>query len=59
MDFLFPVATLNGRLRDSVIPRLLTPGSAALREEVQQVGAGRHVEVHVEVLAHAIWTSVV
>ena len=53
----------------SVVPRLLTPhphlewpeaGSAALREEVQKVGAtGQHVEVRVEVLAHAIWTCVV
>ena len=66
--FLFSVATLNGHSRDSVVPQLLTPhphldqpeaGSAALREEVQQVGAaGRHVEVYVEVLAHAIWTFV-
>ena len=48
-----------------MIPRLLTlhphlecpeAGSADLREEVQQVrAAGWHVEVHVEVLAHAIW----
>ena len=46
---LFSVATLNSHSRDSVVPRLLTPhphldwpeaGSAALREEVQQVGAG-------------------
>ena len=68
VDFLFTVATLNGQSRGSVVPRLLTPhphlecpdaGSASLRE-VQQVGAaGRHVEVHVEVLAHAIWTFVV
>ena len=68
VDFLFSVATLNGQSRDSVVPRLLTPhlhlewpevGSAALQEEVQQVGAaGQHVEVHVEVLA-AIWTFVV
>ena len=69
VDFLFSVVTLNGHSRDSVVPRLLTPhphlewpeaGSAALQEEVQQVGAaGRHVQVHVEVLAHAIWTFVV
>ena len=69
VDFLSSVATLNGHSRDSVVPPLLTPhlhlelpeaGSAALREEVQQVGAaGWHVEVHVEVLAHAIWTFVV
>ena len=54
---------------DSVVPRLLIPhphlewsedSSAELREEVQQVdAAGRHVEVYVEVLAHAIWTFVV
>ena len=58
VDFL-SVATLNGDSRDTVVPRLLTPhpdierpeaGYAALREEVQQVGAaGRHVEVQVEV----------
>ena len=69
VDCPFSVATLNGHSRDSVHPRLLTPhphiewpedGSAALREEVQQVGSdGRHVEVHVKVLAHAIWTFVV
>ena len=66
VDFLVSAATLNGRSRDSVVPRLLAPhpewpeaGSAALREEVQQVGAaGRHVDVHVEVLAHEIWTFV-
>ena len=67
--FFFSVATLTGHLRDSVVPRLLTPhphlewpeaGSAALRKEVQQVGAaGRHVELHVEMLAHAICTFVV
>ena len=64
MDFVpvdfFSGTTLNGHSRDSVIPRLLTPhphrewpeaGSAAFREEMQQVGAaGRHK------LAHAIWT---
>ena len=66
VSLLVLVLTLNGHSRDFVIPRLLTPhphlewpdsGSVALQEEVQQVGAaGRHVEVHVEVLAHAIWT---
>ena len=63
------MTTLNRHSRDSVVPRLLIlhpylewpeAGSAALREEVQHVGAaGRHVKVHVEVLAHAIWTFVV
>ena len=63
VDFLFSVATLNCHSR-SVVTRLLTPhphlkwpeaGSAALPEQVQQVGAaGRQVEVHVEVLAHAV-----
>ena len=69
VDHLSSVATLNGQSRDSVVPRLLTThphlewpeaGSAALQEEVQQFGAaGWHVEVNVEVLAHAIWTFVV
>ena len=67
VDFLFSVAVLHGHSRDSVVPRMLTlhphfewseAGSAALWEEVQQVGAaGLHVDVHVEMLAHAIWTS--
>ena len=66
----FLCGTLNGDSRDSVVPRLLTPhshlewpeaGSAALQDEVQQVGAaGRHMEVYVEVFvevyANAIWT---
>ena len=63
------MATLNGHSRHSVVPRFLTPhpylewseaGSAALREEVQQIeAAGWHVEVYVKVLANAIWTFVV
>ena len=68
--FPFCVCGLCSCCRDTVVPRLLTPhphvewpeaGSAALfREKVQQVGAaGRHVEVHVEVFAHEIWTFVV
>ena len=42
VDFPFFVATLNGHSRDLVVPRLLTPH--------------RQMEVHVQVLAHAIWT---
>ena len=45
VDFPFFVATLNGYSRDTAVPRLLTPH--------------RHMEVHVQVLAHAIWTVAV
>ena len=68
VDFLFSVAILNGQSRDFVVPLLLTlhpcleypeAGSAELQEEVEQVvAAGWHEMVHVEVLAHEIWISV-
>ena len=66
VNFLFSVAgdlersltrLCGSTVADSSSPHLEwpVPGSAALREKVQQVGAA----VHVEVLAHAIWTFVV
>ena len=54
VDFLFSVAFLNGHSRDSVVPRLLTPHPHLERSETGSAGtAGKHVEIHVEVLAHA------